>query len=145
MGETYRTTIIVTENVSEYRATIPECVNQDDTVLEIGCAEGTTTRRLSQQCKDVIGIDKGASLLIAQKRHPGIRFEQIDGYDIPSILKLGKKFNKIYIDISGSRDHIDVLSIIRKHESVFKPELIVVKSSKLKKLLEKCRIWSASI
>ena len=139
--KTHKTTIIVTENVSEYRATIPECVNKDDVVLEIGCAEGTTTKRLSEHCREVIGIDKGKSLPKAKERYPLLRFEQIDGFDIPSILNLGKQFNKIYIDISGSRDLADVLLMIRKHEVVFKPELIVVKSNKLKKVLRKCRIW----
>ena len=137
----HNTTIIVTENVSEYRDTISRCVNEDDVVLEIGCAEGTTTKKLSEQCKEVIGIDKGESLPKAKERYPWIRFECIDGFDIPSILKLGKQFNKIYIDISGSRDLADVLLMIRKHEVVFKPELIVVKSNKLKKVLRKCRIW----
>lgn len=135
------TTIIVTENVSEYRATIPKCVNKGDVVLEIGCAEGTTTKRLSEHCKEVIGVDKGKSLLKAKETYPWLRFEQIDGFDIPSLLKLGKQFNKIYIDISGSRDLADVLLMIRKHEVVFKPELIVVKSNKLMKVLKKCRIW----
>lgn len=135
------TTIIVTENVGEYRATIPTCVNKDDVVLEVGCAEGTTTKRLSKHCKEVIGIDKGESLPKAKERYPWLRFEQIDGFDIPSLLKLGKQFNKVYIDISGSRGLADVLLMIRKYEVVFKPELVVVKSSKLKKMLRKCKIW----
>jgi len=141
MKKAHGTTIIVTENVSEYRATIPKCVSKDDVVLEIGCAEGTTTKRLSKHCKEVIGIDKGKSLAKAKERYPWLRFEQIDGFDISSLLKLGKQFNKVYIDISGGRDLADVLLMIRKHEVVFKPELIVVKSNKLKKMLRKCRIW----
>jgi len=141
MKTAHGTVIIVTENVSEYRATIPKCVNEDDVVLEIGCAEGTTTSRLSEHCKEVIGIDKGKSLSKAEERYPWLRFEQIDGFDIASLLNLGKQFSKIYIDISGSRDLADVLLMIRKHEIVFKPELIVVKSNKLMKVLRKCRIW----
>jgi precorrin-6B methylase 2 len=141
MKKTHRATIIVTENVSEYRATIPKCVSKDDIILEIGCAEGTTTKRLSKHCKEVIGIDKGESLPKAKERYPWIRFEQMDGFDIPKVLKFGKRFDKIYIDISGSRDLADVLSMIRKYEVVFKPELIVVKSNKLKKVIRKCRIW----
>jgi ubiquinone/menaquinone biosynthesis C-methylase UbiE len=141
MKKAHGTTIIVTENVREYRATIPKCISKGDIVLEIGCAEGTTTKRLSEHCREVIGIDKGKSLPKAKERYPWLRFEQIDGFDISSLLKLGKQFNKIYIDISGSRDLADVLLMIRKHEIVFKPELIVVKSNKLKKMLRKCRIW----
>jgi len=133
--------IIVTRDVSEYRATIPQCVNEDDVVLEVGCAQGTTTRKIWEHCKDVTGIDKGKSILKAIENYPEIRFEQMDGFDLSGIRRLGKQFSKIYIDISGNRDPVDVLRMIRKHEAVFKPELIVVKSSKLLKMLRKFTIW----
>ena len=95
-----QTTIIVTKNVSEYRATIPVYVNKDDIVLEVGCGAGKTTTELARYCKEAIGIDKGGSLLDARRRYTRIRFEQIDGFDIPAIRALGKQFSKIYIDIS---------------------------------------------
>jgi hypothetical protein len=141
MAQTHGTTIIVTADVSEYRATIPLCVNKDDIVLEIGCAEGKTTAKLAQHCKEAIGIDKGENLPKAKERYPWVRFEQIDGFDIPAIRALGNQFSKIYIDISGNRDLNIVIPMLQKHEAVFKPELIVVKNSKLGKLLRKCKIW----
>jgi len=136
-----KSTIIVTKDAREYRATIPQCVNEDDVVLEIGCAEGTTTKKLREHCKEVIGIDKGKTILIARENYPCIRFEQLDGFDVSSVLKLGKQFNRIYIDISGNRDPADVLRMIRKYEAAFNQELIVVKSSKLLKMLGKFTIW----
>lgn len=135
------TTIIVAGDANEYRATISRCIKDEDIVLEIGCAEGTTTVKLAEHCSDVVGIDKGGSLPKARSRYPWVRFEQIDGFDIPGIKALGKQFTKIYIDISGNRDVSTVIPLIQKHEAVFKPELIVVKNSKLKKLLRKCSIW----
>lgn len=137
-----QTLVVVTEDVKEYRATIDQYVNENDTVLEIGCAWGTTTRLLARRCKEVVGIDKGQSLRIAKRRHPALHLERIDGFDIPGVLKLGKKFSTVYIDISGSRDLRDVVSMIRKYEAVFEPEVIVVKSNRLKRLLQRCIVWA---
>ena len=133
--------IIVTEDVSEYRATIPVYVNRDDIVLEVGCANGKTTSILAKHCKEAVGIDKGGTLPRAKERYSQIQFEQIDGFDIASILALEKKFNKIYIDISGNRDLDTVISMIQKYEAAFSPEIIVVKSSKLKRILREYKIW----
>ena len=135
------TEIIVTENISEYRVTIPVCVNKDDAVLEVGCANGKTTSILAEHCKEAVGIDKGGTLPRARERYPRIQFEQIDGFDIGAILALGKNFNKIYMDISGNRDLDTVISMIQKQEAAFSPELIVVKSSKLKRILREYKIW----
>ncbi len=85
-----KSTIIVTKDAREYRAAIPQCVNEDDVVLEIGCAEVTTTKKLREHCKEVTGIDKGKTILKAKENYPCIRFEQLDGFDVSSVLKLGK-------------------------------------------------------
>ena len=45
--------IIVTENVVEYRKAVAEYVTAEDTVLEVGCAEGLTTALISQSAKQV--------------------------------------------------------------------------------------------
>lgn len=45
--------IIVTENVVEYRRAVAEYVAAEDTVLEVGCAEGLTTALISQVAKQV--------------------------------------------------------------------------------------------
>ena len=137
--------VIVTGNVSEYRATIPVCVNKDDVVLEVGCANGKTTSILAEHCKEAVGIDKGGTLPKAKERYPWIQFEQIDGFHIGNILALGKKFSKIYIDISGNRDLDIVISMIQKHEAALNPEIIVVKSSKLKRIMREYKIWEDNI
>ena len=136
-----RCLFILTKGVNEYRATIKKYVNKNDTVLEIGFAWGTTTDLLSKACKHVVGIDKGESYYTAIKNYPELELYKIDGFDIKSVKELGYDFNKIYIDISGCRDIISVLKILRMYENTFKPELIVVKSSKLKRLVSQCVVW----
>lgn len=133
--------IIITKGVKQYRQTIQVCVNQTDTVLEVGCAWGTTSYLLSQYAGLVIAIDKGASLPVAKKTYPHVRFEQIDGFDIAALRNLHEDFSKIYIDISGCREITDVVRLIKIYEAVFTPEIIVVKSSQLKYFVENCLVW----
>jgi len=133
--------LIVTKGVKEYRATIPLYICRRDIVLEIGFAWGTTTNLLYKACRKVVGIDKGESYYTAIKNYPLIEFYKIDGFDISRVLKLGYKFNKIYIDISGCRSIFDVIKMVQMYKGAFRPELIVVKSSRLKRFLESCWIW----
>lgn len=134
--------ILLTKGVKEYRQTIEKYINKNDTVLEIGFAWGTTTEVLSKKCKHVVGIDKGESYYTAVKQYPELELYKIDGFNIREVIELGYNFNKIYIDISGCREINTVIKIIKMYESAFKPELIVVKSSKLKKLVAQCFVWN---
>jgi hypothetical protein len=134
--------IIITKGVKQYRQTIPFYVNKEDTVVEIGCAWGTTSQLLYQYAGYVVAIDKGASLPAAKKTYPHIRFESIDGFDIGRIKGLNLSFTKVYIDISGCREITDIVKIVRIYATVFSPEIIVVKSSKLKYFVEQCEVWN---
>jgi 2-polyprenyl-3-methyl-5-hydroxy-6-metoxy-1,4-benzoquinol methylase len=136
--------IIITRGVKEYRQTIVHYVTKEDIVLEIGCAWGTTSAILYKHAKYVVAIDKGESLVIAKKTYPQIHFEQIDGFNVSQVKKLGFEFNKIYIDISGCRDIYDVLKMITVYEAVYAPEIIVAKSTKLKKLIIRSTVWDNS-
>ena len=133
--------IIVTRNVKEYRATVPVHVSREDTVLEIGCGEGVTSSLLHRYAGQLVAIDKSIAIEKTRKRYPHIRFERLDGFDLTAIRSLGLDFNKIYIDISGSRQLRFVVQIIEAHEAVFQPDLIVVKSKSLADILERAEVW----
>ncbi len=45
--------IIVTENVQDYREAVAHYVRADDVVLELGSAQGCTTRVIGQYAKEV--------------------------------------------------------------------------------------------
>jgi hypothetical protein len=133
--------ILLTKGVSEYRATIPKYINRNDIVLEVGFAWGTTTNLISKYAKKVVGIDKGESFYTAVRDYPKLELYKIDGFDISSVIDLDYQFNKIYIDISGCRSLFQVQKMILMYSHTFKPELIVVKSSKLKRFVQQCKIW----
>ena len=133
--------IIVTQGVKEYRATIPIYVNKNDTVLEIGSAWGTTTNLLYKVAGKVVGIDKGESFHNAVEVYHWIEFHKVDSFDISKVLSLNHIFNKIYIDISGCRDILDIIKILIMYRGAYKPETIVIKSTRLKRLITECQTW----
>lgn len=141
------TKFIATRNVKEYRETIPVWINQDDIVLEIGCEWGTTTEILAQHCKEVIGTDISPECIQrARERHPSLRFEVLDGFDVRSALELGRQFTKVYIDISGLsgyRSLLDVISLLIMYATVLRPEAIIIKSGALKHFVSKCVFWKS--
>jgi hypothetical protein len=43
--------------------------------------------------------------------------------------------------MTPSRDIYDVIKIVSMYEAVFQPEIIVVKITKLKRLVSRCVVW----
>lgn len=134
--------VVVTENVEDYRKAISVYLNRDDVVLELGCAQGVTTGLIGEAVREVIGIDKSEFQTgKAQARNPNVQFHNIDAYDAGAVLKLGRRFTAIFIDVSGSRPVGDVVQLIDRYEAVFQPRVFVVKCYKLKRLMAMCRVY----
>ncbi len=140
------TNFVAVRNVREYRATVPHCVRPDDTVLEIGCEWGTTTEVLARRAGTVVGTDISAECIErARERHPDIRFEVLDGFDVRAALELGEQFTVVYIDmsgISGYRSLMDCIALLNMYATVLRPRTIVVKSGALKNFARHCTAWS---
>lgn len=123
----------------------------EDVVLEVGCCGGTTTSIIGKHCRLVVGIDQtAAEIAIANRRFalPGkVRFEVMDAFDMAAVLRLQKdigcQFTKVFIDINGSRDIGTICDCMDKIQKVLRPELVVVKSVKLRTLLYQCTAWDA--
>jgi len=141
-----RTTYVAARGVKEYRATIAEWVGPDDVVLEIGCEWGTTTVLIAPHCKQVIGTDVSAEVIErARRRHPEIRFEVLDGFDVRAAMALSERFDKIYIDmsgLSGYRSLLDTIALLNAYATVFRPAAIVIKSGALKDFAARCVAWA---
>jgi protein-L-isoaspartate O-methyltransferase len=140
-----RTKFVATRGVREYRETIDEWVGADDVVLEIGCEWGTTSALLAPRCKELIATDVSAECIArARERHPDIRFEVLDGFDVRAALDLGRPFTKVYIDmsgLSGYRSLLDTVSLLAMYGTVLRPEAIVIKSAALKRFARLCVPW----
>ena len=136
------TRFVGTRGVKEYRASIPVWVNDSDSVLEIGCEWGTTTKLLAEHAASVVGTDVSPDVIErARERHPHIRFETLDAFDVRGALDLKEDFTKIYIDmsgISGYRSLLDLIALLNSYAAVLRPEAIVVKSGALKHFATRC-------
>lgn len=140
-----RTMFVGTRGVKEYRESIAKWVRPDDVVLEIGCEWGTTTRLIAPRCKEVIGTDISPDCIArARERHPGLRFEVLDAFDVRAAMALGKSFTKIYLDMSGLSSYralLDVIALLTMYATVLRPEAIIVKSGALKHFAAHCIPW----
>lgn len=141
-----RTLYVATRGVKEYRATIPQLVRASDSVLEVGCEWGTTTALLASGAGLVIGSDVSREVVEQGRlKHPGIRFEVLDAFDVRALLQLEIPFTKIYLDLSGLsgyRSLLDLIALLNTYSSVLRPDTIVVKSGALKNFASRCRAWS---
>lgn len=115
-------------------------------MLEVGCEWGTTTALLAREAGLVIGSDVSREVVEeARAKHPGIRFEVLDAFDVRALLQLEIPFTKVYLDlsgISGYRSLLDLIALLNTYSSVLRPETIVVKSGALKNFASRCRAWS---
>lgn len=140
-----RTKFIATRGVEEYRQTIYKWVKPDDSVLEIGCEHGNTSALIHDVCKNLVATDiSGDCVREARLRHPQIRFDTLDAFDIKSAMRLGDRFTKIYVDMSGLSSYralLDVISLLNMYAGVFAPEAIIVKSGSLKQFARNCIAW----
>ena len=83
-------------------------------MLEVGCCGGMTTHLVGRCCPQgmAIGVDQtAAEIAIAKKRFAiegRVEFYEMDAFDMAAVIKLQKqisrRFNKVLIDINGSRD-----------------------------------------
>ena len=134
--------IRVTENFAEYRHCIEHCVAAEDTVIEMGCGRGVTTDLLARRCSRAVGVDASAKVIeMARSRFPHVTFATGAAEDISAIRALGD-FSVLFLDINGSRELATLVPLLERYESALGPHglrLIVVKSTRLKRLLLKSR------
>ena len=143
-----KTRYIAARGVEEYRQTIETWVKPSDFVLEIGCEWGTTSVLIWEKCKNLIATDISTECINrAKKMHPEIDFRTLDAFNIKEAMKLGGKFTKIYIDMSGLSSYralLDVIALLNMYASVFEPGAIIIKSGSLKNFAKNCMAWNGA-
>lgn len=139
--------VVACEEVSEYRAAAVALVKSTDLVLEVGSHVGGTTKFLASVAGTVVGLDQQPELVAqARQKFPEIQFENFDAFDAHKLIALAKsfqprRFTKVFIDISGSRDLGTVVRLVDVIDKTIGPELTVVKSQALKKMLLRSKNW----
>ena len=141
-----KTLYIATRGVEEYRQTIERWVRPSDYILEIGCEWGTTSTLIYEKCRNIIATDISLDCIkVAREKYPEIQFETLDAFNIKEAMKLGTKFSKIYIDMSGLSSYralLDVIALLSQYAAIFEPEAIIIKSGSLKNFAKNCIAWN---
>eukprot|EP01064_Diplonema_japonicum_P000990 TRINITY_DN10651_c0_g1_i2.p1 TRINITY_DN10651_c0_g1~~TRINITY_DN10651_c0_g1_i2.p1 ORF type:complete len:170 (+),score=33.31 TRINITY_DN10651_c0_g1_i2:57-566(+) len=140
---------VIVEDVADYRAAIPQVVKEGDCVLEVGCHEGVTTRRIAKEVGPsgrVYGVDTSKVCIersqVVYKNEENLTFHLGSALDISFLLKLSdKRYDVIFLDISGSRDLETLIPLMESYESALKPRNLIVKSFRLKRLYVNCTLF----
>jgi len=128
--------IVCTVGVTEYRSVIPLVVRRGDSVLEIGCARGTTVKALVPHVGSVadggrcIGIDVGKVCVEASRgdhktileENLHVSFELGNAWDISRLLELAGHFNTVFVDvggISGVDGEMEGVALVRQLTNTF--------------------------
>ncbi|KAJ9448437.1 hypothetical protein DIPPA_03542 [Diplonema papillatum] len=140
---------IIVEDVADYRAVIPLVLQPGDCVLEVGCHEGVTTRRIAKtvgEAGTVIGVDTSEMCIekakVAYNAEPNLQFHVGSAMDVSFLLKLAdRRYDVVFVDISGSRDLETLIPLMESYEFALKPRHLIVKSFRLKRLYMNCRCF----
>ncbi|GLI64363.1 hypothetical protein VaNZ11_007607 [Volvox africanus] len=136
--------VLLCHSTTHYRTCAASVVNWNDAVLEVGSHEGECTRLLSRRCRYIVGVDKSpATIAAARRRYPELRFEEVDGFDVPMLKALGPPdgsgFSVVLVDIGGIASLSTVAALVGLYYKEFPfSTKIVVKSVFLKRLVEDC-------
>lgn len=136
--------LLVCSTTREYRAAAIQNTDREDSVLEVGCHEGETTARIHSRSSLAVGIDKSAiTVETARRRHPHVRFEVVDAFDVAALRGLAptKGFNKIFVDIGGIAELPTVMALVGTYFREFKHAVLVVKSVFLARLLTQAEVF----
>jgi len=94
----------------------------------------------------VVGVDKSENRLArarTMRAQANATYHLLDCTDVAALLRLRLPFTKIFIDVSGNRDAALLVTLMEQYEAAFRPQLLVVKSYKLKRLLGLACVFDA--
>jgi hypothetical protein len=127
--------LIPSVGVEEYRKTIPFVVQESDSVIELGCHYGRTTKLLND-ASGCIGVDIGPKIIQhAKRQYPDIEFHVASAWSTMDLLKLSpganSGFDIVYADIgglSGPDGLLESLALLDALGNALQPKCIVIKS-----------------
>jgi SAM-dependent methyltransferase len=131
--------IRVVASIERFRRLAGDLPASQDTVLEIGCSTGETTRILAQRCARVVAVDVGEAVMTQAQSSiaacPNVTLVQMDGRDGTTLGSLLSAPDLIFLDIGGKALLGNVASLLRVCLRTFAPRTIVVRSLELAAVL----------
>ena len=151
--------------VNEYRRTIPFLLEKGDSVIEVGCHFGRTTKLLHEAVTNAessddqgfcAGVDIGSKIIAnAKKQYPHVVFEVVDAWHTLELLKVKAKhstggasslgYDVVYADIgglSGAYGLLESLALLDSIARALEPRCIVIKSLCMNRLASQLAAFS---
>ena len=135
MTEPAKTEIVVVTSARRFRHIAKELPTRSDSVLEIGCATGRTTRALVETGAQVVSVDVGERPVRRVQEQmadfANVAVARVDGRDTPRLAGLVPDPDLIFLDIGGNA-HLDNVTLqVRQCLRTFRPRVLVVRSREL--------------
>ncbi|NCC50778.1 MAG: methyltransferase domain-containing protein [Spartobacteria bacterium] len=130
-----RPEILVVSSTARFRSLAKRIPQPSDTVLEIGCSSGGTTRNLIKSGARIFATDNSRTFTDQLREEledtPRVSVHHVDGRNINELVRLVAAPNLIFIDIGGDArlDHIALQ--VRFCLLAYRPRLIVVRNFEL--------------
>lgn len=131
--------LIVVADVVDFRRFARDRIGPHDSVLEIGCSSGATTRVLAKRGAVVLAVDCSRELVARATtelaEYPRVQVRWVDGRDLPRLAELMPHPDALFLDVGGDALLGNVASVLRECLLTFRPRLFVVRSQELGDLL----------
>lgn len=126
--------VIVCDQTTQYRDLARTQVRPSEFVVELGSSYGVCTALLAMRCAKCIGVEISEEAVAeARTKYPGVHFECFDAVLQPQRLEhVSAGAQTLFVDVGGDRDLGALLQLLPSIQKVQRPNLIVLKSKKLK-------------
>ena len=117
-------------DVKRYRRDILDLVKPDDTVIELGCHTGGTTKLIPESCS-IIAIDNSPEAGDSMKELPHVNFINADVrlHDVlAEVFKITQSCDVLAIDLGGGYHPDTVFKVFYIWSSTFKPEHTIIRN-----------------
>lgn len=117
-------------DIKNYRKDLTDLINPNDTVIELGCHIGGTTRLLCKQCR-VIAVDNSPEAIEIMNELDNVSFISGDVrlHDvIAEAFKITQECDVLAIDLGGGYHPDTVFKVFYIWSSTFKPKHTVIRN-----------------
>lgn len=117
-------------DVKNYRNDLLELVGRDDTVIELGCHVGGTTKLISPKC-NVVAVDNSPEAVDSMKDIENVVFISGDVRRhevLASVFKITQSCDVLAIDLGGGYHPDTVFKVFYIWSSTFKPKHTVIRN-----------------
>lgn len=117
-------------DVEKYRQDIMDLVEPDDTVIELGCHTGGTTRLIPESCS-IIALDNSPEAEDSMRKLPHVKFINADVrlHDVlAEVFKMTQSCDILAIDLGGGYHPDTVFKVFYIWSSTFKPKHTLIRN-----------------